>query len=137
ATTLWATRLRFPFLCGFFPSLRVFCLQTILLLRILTDVQIPSERARRLFHVCDAWAWPFLPHVLPLACPHFHCRNLLDCCAQRRNLVVRIMLIHFSCCVPGELLPHFHRHTSVSHDAGERMPERVKRERVHAAPLLA
>jgi hypothetical protein len=47
------------------------------------------------------------------------------------------MLIHFRRGVPSELLPHFHWNTSVRHDARERMPEGVKRQRVHAAALLA
>src|SRR4029077_17919819 len=64
-------------------------------------------------------------------------RQLLNRSAQRGDVVVGVMVIHFRARVSGELLPPFHGDTSIRHDARERMPERVKRERVHAATLLA
>jgi len=50
----------------------------------------------------------------------FHCR------AQRLNLVVRIMLVHFGACVAGERLPDLHRHTSICHDTCERVAKTVE-----------
>ena len=55
-----------------------------------------------------------------------HVRQLLSGSAQRSDLMMGVMLVHFGARVAGELLADFHSHASVCHDACECMAETVE-----------